>query len=405
MKKITIYVVVLLILVLGRYVHAEAREIEFSNKLVKFIDAKSDSKLKYNRHQILSPLYFDLKTDSKVDVKQNVSGAAHSAKNPPVNVAKVAFKTGISLQECKLPKVIRDSEVIVLSGYEGTALSTVAVGGPDISTSVAVVNIEEGTTPLYIFVTAYDSIVWKLTGATQRVKQFVAHQRVSIKYLAHQRKSIKGVGVGVVGLPKANVSFAENCVRYFTTKKEGRSQNAVAKITAALGQKVNHVFGTYNLRNVSLPSGSVDDNRRENKVDHEKFFDQAFTLKGGKKLKLNSKIDAETMASLFRFNSDGIYQIDSKQIVSEEPAESYDVLPQEAGLLQLIAEDRIERVSKENYIIKKNIERYPAGLSGAHAVNFIIAKGVNIPDGNPGHSIVCLEETGECFPRGGVVDN
>lgn len=43
-------------------------------------------------------------------------------------------------------------------------------------------------------------------------------------------------------------------------------------------------------------------------------------------------------------------------------------------------------------IIKKM--RFPAGLNGGHSVRFMLAKGVPMPEGSPGHSEVLSEETG-----------
>lgn len=44
--------------------------------------------------------------------------------------------------------------------------------------------------------------------------------------------------------------------------------------------------------------------------------------------------------------------------------------------------------------IVKPIKRFPAGLNGSHAVVFVLAKGVPMPAGSPGHSCVISEETG-----------
>jgi hypothetical protein len=50
-------------------------------------------------------------------------------------------------------------------------------------------------------------------------------------------------------------------------------------------------------------------------------------------------------------------------------------------------------VASEFRIVRKM--RFPAGLSGAHSVRFILARGVPMPDGSPGHSTVISEETGQ----------
>jgi hypothetical protein len=48
------------------------------------------------------------------------------------------------------------------------------------------------------------------------------------------------------------------------------------------------------------------------------------------------------------------------------------------------------------YVIQGDLE-IPAGLSGAHAVVFVLEKNVAYPRGNPGHSIVLDQTTGACM--------
>jgi hypothetical protein len=69
------------------------------------------------------------------------------------------------------------------------------------------------------------------------------------------------------------------------------------------------------------------------------------------------------------------------------------VLPEEAGLVQLVAAGDIARNRLGEYLIKKKI-RFPAGLYGGHSVKFLLLRGVPTPDGDPGHSVVISEETG-----------
>ena len=50
---------------------------------------------------------------------------------------------------------------------------------------------------------------------------------------------------------------------------------------------------------------------------------------------------------------------------------------------------------KNYYKIVREIPSYPAGLTGAHAVHFVIGKGIKPPEGSAGHSCVLIEETGQ----------
>jgi len=74
-------------------------------------------------------------------------------------------------------------------------------------------------------------------------------------------------------------------------------------------------------------------------------------------------------------------------------AERYEVLPQEAGLIQLVRSGALKQNIGREFLITKKI-RMPAGLSGGHLAKFVLLRGVPEPDGDFGHSTVISEETG-----------
>ena len=99
-------------------------------------------------------------------------------------------------------------------------------------------------------------------------------------------------------------------------------------------------------------------------------------------------------AELDQYHPGGVVAIDAKTVVASVPAEAYEVLPQEAGLSQLLKSGALSRNGNKEFLINKEM-RFPGGLSGAHSVRFLLRRGVPKPSGHPGHSIVMSEETGE----------
>ena len=97
---------------------------------------------------------------------------------------------------------------------------------------------------------------------------------------------------------------------------------------------------------------------------------------------------------MYRFSPGGVVDIDAKAVVGSAPASRYEVLPQQAGLVQLLASGTLKQNSLGEYIVRDKI-RFPAGLYGAHSVTFLVMKGAPYPDGDPGHSCVIVEESGE----------
>jgi hypothetical protein len=96
----------------------------------------------------------------------------------------------------------------------------------------------------------------------------------------------------------------------------------------------------------------------------------------------------------------GVIQIDPKTVVANAPVAPYGILPNQAGLLQLVQQGALSYRNGE-FQIKKKI-RFPAELYGAHSAKFLLLKGVPTPDGDPGHSCVVSEATGQPLANGNL---
>jgi hypothetical protein len=94
-----------------------------------------------------------------------------------------------------------------------------------------------------------------------------------------------------------------------------------------------------------------------------------------------------------RFFPGGVTEIDPKTVVASVPALPYEVLPSQAGLVQLLATGALTQNSEGEYVVRQKI-RFPAGLYGGHSATFLVMKGAPYPEGDPGHSCVVVEETG-----------
>ena len=99
-------------------------------------------------------------------------------------------------------------------------------------------------------------------------------------------------------------------------------------------------------------------------------------------------------SELGRFSPGGVMEVDPSTVVASGPVERYIVLPEEAGLRQILNDGVLTKNRAGEYLIHK-ATRFPAGLAGAHSVTFLLLKGVPMPEGNPRHSTVVSEETGE----------
>ncbi len=289
---------------------------------------------------------------------------------------------------CKLPKPSPQALPVFVGGYEGTAVSTVAVAGLDNETSFATLEIEEGKEPLFIVANVFDAMVLRVTGATERVERFVGGSRK---------------GMGVIGLPAKVVDLKSLSDCSFPTAYKANTSQWIktrALLTAGLGREARMV-GSYKLGQLYLPSG------RSEKPAASKNADGGLIIqKGNKRFRMTEKGFEEIVtprtysaleADLRRYYPDGIESVSPEDIVTNGKAEAYDVLPQQAGLVQLMRSGALSRLSDGAYSIDKPIARFPAGLNGGHSVKFVLRRGVPMPEGKPGHSSVLIEETGECL--------
>ena len=139
------------------------------------------------------------------------------------------------------------------------------------------------------------------------------------------------------------------------------------------------VGGAYSITAVRLPSAIAATSNRND----------ARTPKG---------FDGGTWREARRYIPAGIFQIAAEEVrgrgISFQP---YDILPGQAGLAQLAGSGELKRISN-GYRIAKPIAHYPAGLHGAEMTNFLLARGVPEPAGDPGHSCVIDEATGQPLP-------
>ncbi len=147
---------------------------------------------------------------------------------------------------CKYPAPSPDAMVLYVSGNEGAAVSTVAVAGVDLNTSVAVLNIEKGDKPLYILATAGGAIIWKIEGDSSRVENFVA--------------GYGRVGVGVAGLAKSKVTFLPDttCIsQHFSNSDSGRALTIRKNLSQRLGKAIDRVIANYELSKINMPLGTM----------------------------------------------------------------------------------------------------------------------------------------------------
>lgn len=153
---------------------------------------------------------------------------------------------------CQLPAVPAAARLIAYGGYESRTISPVQIESNDKreKTRLVEVTIEPGGQPLYLVLTSYETTLWRLTGATDRVSHVVASS-----YRAG-RGSISAAGVTGVPARKVTISKA-GCPNYFSSTAEEEAERARASIRFSLKRDPDAMFADYAADRISLPSGTI----------------------------------------------------------------------------------------------------------------------------------------------------
>ena len=264
-------------------------------------------------------------------------------------------------QACAMPQPSAAATVLLLEAYGGDALSSVTIGSQWIATETGSIDIEPGIGPLYIVVASHTPVIWQLSGAVDRVERLVLAGESTGPNQSLPRQTPL---IGATGVPSERIVFLgqPGCMTY-------------------------HAGPT-----VVLSQAAAEAVRRETGRD-------AVVIKPRKQ-------DAAKVAALSdemrHFHPGGIVEIDPRTVVASQPVERYDVMPQEAGLIQLEHDGAITRNGLGEFLVHKKI-RFPAGLHGGHLVRFRIQKGAPMPEGDPGHSCVIAEEIGMTLYNGATL--
>jgi len=319
------------------------------------------------------------------------------------------LKTAPATDSCAPPVPPPGAEIVLLGAYDGAGLSTVATNGMERVTTVGAVVIEPGDRRLYIFAAAAGNMIWKVSGAIERVARFVVQPP----------RSQLGPGTGVTGLPASAVAFVAPgaCFKPFHEPAKGLAGKATVIMAKALGVQADEIVvaGQYELHEMRLPSGEASSTKRAGylgitfsqpkKEKEEPSAGQRKSVTGsGLALPQGQKVEATTSASttpdpgpdpviaeltkaLRRYHFAGVIEIDPAEVVAPGVVRTYDVLPMPAGAIQLLQRGVIRKTSKRTFTVLKPVPRLPAGwdrISPQH--RFAFAKGVSRTDRGPGRA-------------------
>jgi len=294
---------------------------------------------------------------------------------------------GQAFSNCAMPAPSKGATVVLLSAYEAQSLSSVTLGSQDVAVGTATVDVAPGSQPLFIVITSFRPTIWRFTGAVGRIEKAVLIGQNTGPQRADP--GLPGLA-GATGLPAARVSFliAQGCLHYFSDVPSVAASTAAGQLKSAIGRPPDIVAGKYAVTGFSLPSGAIQAAERGGLFIRK---DSGTLLLQGGPFVLQGASDLAREVRLYY--PGGVVALDPKDVIGSAQPSSYEVLPNQAGLAQLVQSGALSYHNGEFHIHRKI--RFPAELYGAHAARFLLLKGVPKPDGDPGHSCVVSEETGQ----------
>ncbi len=273
---------------------------------------------------------------------------------------------------CRLPKATAADKVYAISAYRAGTLSNVAVAGQNRTSEVIDIHIEEGSEPLYIIASSFRATIWRVTGAVQRVSWFADSGLL---------------GSGVVGLPRDKVMKGSGrpCLDFFGPFQP-EAQAHFKLIEDAVGHKLDGILFKDRIDAVSIPSQMERLNAWSAKPLEPTSV--TFKLEG-----FPRKGIAQTSQTFKRFRANypgGVADIDPASVVARVVAGLFDVLPREAGLLQLMQDGTLQEKGSR-YVIQRPVIKLPGGWEDDGGVVFVLPPGMDRPDRIPSGTRLALE--------------
>jgi Ca2+-binding EF-hand superfamily protein len=288
---------------------------------------------------------------------------------------------------CDVPAAPSGMKIAFLGAYEGKALANAWIGTQDRVTYVTTVEIAPGSEPLYLVLASGGAMIWDIVGATERIAGVLAHAEAVVETANAQgdRKPL----VGIMGVPRERIRFTAHpgCLVPPTdaTMKDGSAQESAALL---LGHAVDEIGGEYSAGTFRVPAA-------------RHFPDRP--------VRNSIQLPREGLGELLwrevrEVFSAGIAQIDVGSVISAHSVKHYSVLPDRAGLAELVDTGslaitgmsrgvRINGGDLKPYTLPDRFRisgklRLPAGAAGT----FILPRKTPPPEGDLSAACVLSEE-------------
>ncbi|MBR1254888.1 hypothetical protein JQ634_14395 [Bradyrhizobium sp. AUGA SZCCT0240] len=296
------------------------------------------------------------------------------------------LKLEAATKECQIPASPPGIKMVFLGAHQGKALSNAWIGTQNRVTYVTTVEIAQGSEPIYLVLASERAMIWDIVGA-ERIAGVVAHAEavVGTANANGDRKPL----VGIMGVPRERIRFTAHpgCLVTPTdaTMKDGSAQQSAALL---LGRAPDEIGGEHSAGSFRIPAA--------------RHF-------GDRPVRNSIQLPKEGFGELLwrevrEVYPAGLAQIDMDSVISAHPVKRYSVLPDRAGLAELVDAGalaiigtsrgfRINGGDVKPFTVPDRFRisgklRLPAGAAGT----FILPRRTPPPEGDLNEACVLSEE-------------
>jgi hypothetical protein len=386
-----------------------------TERLIQFYDADRDGTLTFDEHLQA----FDTRIAAWDRDADGMLSSEEMVAARPEQPAEVAQATTDPVPRrlrliCDLHPPKPDVDIVVIGGYEGSALSSARIGAEDSVTKVADVIIPPGERSLVLMTSFHSPTIIRLSGSTERVIGLMS-----------SGGQIAAVGFDQRKMQRFGASSGCKELELWAKPREGDAPH-LEVLSALLGRPPTLFLSAYTIGTVDLAGAGILPLQ---------------PLPGARDLPVDGPA-AEVWRQVMAKNPGGLVDIDPETVFTISSKGPYTVLPEAAGLAQLVEQGLLEplpraeavdlRIEDEEGRVKigdktfrpeagddvilmngityteetplnwvgralptyriKGAMTFPAGLLGAHSVTFLLPPGVPFPNGERGHSVIKPEE-------------
>ncbi len=322
---------------------------------------------------------------------------------------------------CRLPRPSETAAVVFSSTVPTGALSTVRLGSQDITTYVADVRVEKGSGPFYGVLVSPRPVIWNVEAKGDDLDRLVIIGPAKHNSL---KAGVRGVVANKVTFVPLDACQIKEGIIYRSEKDKVRRF-----LEGRLGRPPDHIVGQdRRAKTIVLGRSASRDADGASLGAWTESYSEEARRRAHQAPNPKDPIADQLKSEILRFYPGGIRELAPAEVLSPVKVTRYRILPNQAGLLQLLEDGAIRETSLDEarawqdsaskpyqfrlspdfryrprkwpprFVVTRQIQLPPV-MGGAHSSSFLIPVGVPEPRGDRGHNCFFYMEGSRVGPE------